>query len=345
MNKLINILCLSFLCGIASAQIYTPASPTIHGHREDRLDVLQALHPPEKSVLELNTNLLRPQIFYYSVDSSFWGWSQQKGYFKLGSGVGGGGGVATVTFSENGDTSIVYLVVNGAISDSVVTSKTDMFEYGGTRLSDTTFTVGSTLKRGVNINTARLDTTTVSSDSTTLGFHFMSGATKNIHFIATESGSSAGADSLRLTPQSVPYASSTGALGEDVGGLFYDNTNLNVGHNNPSVYSGFNINGGRASIQAALNGMRLNVGSGFVIGTYDASKHITLMNRGNTYLDIYSVGTGPWVHHADFNTNVSISQSLNVGITGDYADNAAAIAAGLTVGTLYRTGDLLKIVH
>lgn len=29
----------------------------------------------------------------------------------------------------------------------------------------------------------------------------------------------------------------------------------------------------------------------------------------------------------------------------DYADNAAALAAGLTVGTIYRTGDLLKIVH
>tara|TARA_R110001592_G_scaffold66667_1_gene204808 strand:- start:128 stop:358 length:231 start_codon:yes stop_codon:yes gene_type:complete len=28
-----------------------------------------------------------------------------------------------------------------------------------------------------------------------------------------------------------------------------------------------------------------------------------------------------------------------------YADNAAAIAAGLPVGTRYRTGDFLKIVH
>lgn len=29
----------------------------------------------------------------------------------------------------------------------------------------------------------------------------------------------------------------------------------------------------------------------------------------------------------------------------EYADNAAAIAAGLTVGRVYRTGDVLKIVH
>jgi hypothetical protein len=28
-----------------------------------------------------------------------------------------------------------------------------------------------------------------------------------------------------------------------------------------------------------------------------------------------------------------------------YADNAAAVAAGLAIGKLYRTGDALKIVH
>jgi hypothetical protein len=28
-----------------------------------------------------------------------------------------------------------------------------------------------------------------------------------------------------------------------------------------------------------------------------------------------------------------------------YADNATAVAAGLAVGKLYRTGDVLKIVH
>ena len=29
----------------------------------------------------------------------------------------------------------------------------------------------------------------------------------------------------------------------------------------------------------------------------------------------------------------------------EYADNAAALAAGLTAGAFYRTGDLLKVVH
>jgi len=38
---------------------------------------------------------------------------------------------------------------------------------------------------------------------------------------------------------------------------------------------------------------------------------------------------------------------LKTAITGapEYANNSAAIVAGLTVGQIYKTGDLLKIVH
>lgn len=37
--------------------------------------------------------------------------------------------------------------------------------------------------------------------------------------------------------------------------------------------------------------------------------------------------------------------NLNIAFITEHADNAAAITAGLSVGTVYRTGDLLKIVH
>lgn len=37
--------------------------------------------------------------------------------------------------------------------------------------------------------------------------------------------------------------------------------------------------------------------------------------------------------------------ALHVVGLAEYADNAAAVAAGLTAGALYRTGDALKIVH
>ena len=43
--------------------------------------------------------------------------------------------------------------------------------------------------------------------------------------------------------------------------------------------------------------------------------------------------------------NVTFAGNLKVQGVSEYADNAAAIAAGLTTGQLYRTGDLLKIVH
>jgi len=39
------------------------------------------------------------------------------------------------------------------------------------------------------------------------------------------------------------------------------------------------------------------------------------------------------------------SAGMNNSTITEHADNAAAIAAGLTAGTHYRTGDLLKIVH
>ena len=41
----------------------------------------------------------------------------------------------------------------------------------------------------------------------------------------------------------------------------------------------------------------------------------------------------------------NLTTYFNTQVVAVYADNAAAIAAGLPVGTRYRTGDFLKIVH
>ena len=41
----------------------------------------------------------------------------------------------------------------------------------------------------------------------------------------------------------------------------------------------------------------------------------------------------------------NITTYINTQTVSEHADNAAAIAAGLPVGTRYRTGDLPKIVH
>jgi hypothetical protein len=41
----------------------------------------------------------------------------------------------------------------------------------------------------------------------------------------------------------------------------------------------------------------------------------------------------------------NITTYINTQTVTEHTDNAAAIAAGLPVGTRYRTGDFLKIVH
>jgi hypothetical protein len=47
---------------------------------------------------------------------------------------------------------------------------------------------------------------------------------------------------------------------------------------------------------------------------------------------------------AYINTGVKITGKTNLTVL-QFADNAAAITGGLIVGDVYRTGDLLKIVH
>jgi hypothetical protein len=44
-------------------------------------------------------------------------------------------------------------------------------------------------------------------------------------------------------------------------------------------------------------------------------------------------------------SGAKVHGGLNITSVSEYADNTAAIAGGLTTGDVYRTGDLLKIVH
>lgn len=53
---------------------------------------------------------------------------------------------------------------------------------------------------------------------------------------------------------------------------------------------------------------------------------------------------GVVVASVDVEGNAAV-QGLNVGAVAEHADNAAAVTAGLAVGAVYRTGDLLKVVH
>lgn len=89
MNKLIFLV--SFiLCGMQSfSQIYVPKNPTVYGNREKRFKADSSIGFPSKDTL-LSTSDISPQIFYRPIDSTFYGWSLDKGFFKIGSGNGTG---------------------------------------------------------------------------------------------------------------------------------------------------------------------------------------------------------------------------------------------------------------
>lgn len=90
MNKLIWLLLFLF-CGTASfSQIYVPPTPTVYGQNTLRDKAFLARHIPEKTDTLTNTNDTTAQIFLLKVDSSVWAYYKPRGFFRIGSGGGGG---------------------------------------------------------------------------------------------------------------------------------------------------------------------------------------------------------------------------------------------------------------
>ncbi len=119
-----------------------------------------------------------------------------------------------------------------------------------------------------------------------------------------------------FTPQSIPFIGPGGLLTENNAGLKFNGTYVWVGADNSGVSSGIFLNGARASIDANISGMRLNVGSGFAAGgVYDATKSYRFMNRGNLYLQISTTGAGPYTHYSTFYTIVrpATNNAYNLG--------------------------------
>lgn len=77
---------------------------------------------------------------------------------------------------------------------------------------------------------------------------------------------------------------------------------------------------------------------------YDGSggKHI-----GLDYLNVFRHrnSAGTTLFSTDNNGNTFTLGKMSIGNVPEYADNAAAVVGGLSVGEIYRTGDNLKIVH
>ena len=77
------IIIMLFLCGNSFAQIYTPTIPTQYGENQNRINPVAVLHLPEKDTSTLGTTKLKTQIFYNTLDNKIWGWSIDRGYFKM----------------------------------------------------------------------------------------------------------------------------------------------------------------------------------------------------------------------------------------------------------------------
>lgn len=89
---------------------------------------------------------------------------------------------------------------------------------------------------------------------------------------------------------------------------------------------------GAASAYAGVS----NAGDGIVVG--DVAGDMSFRISSKKF--VWSVDGG-----ATAAMKLKSSGLLNIANVPDYADNAAALAATLTVGDVYRTGDFLKIVH
>lgn len=83
----------------------------------------------------------------------------------------------------------------------------------------------------------------------------------------------------------------------------------------------------------------------------NAALHITGqdLTSSNYALKVDNSASSPLLYvRNDGNVGIStVNPTAKLQVVGllEYADNAAALAAGLTVGAFYRTGDLLKVVH
>ena len=75
------------------------------------------------------------------------------------------------------------------------------------------------------------------------------------------------------------------------------------------------------------------------------SNDIFLLDGSNNVMIEASAAGSVDLYHNNNKKLETTSTGIKVTGVSEYADNTAAIAAGLTTGDVYRTGDLLKIVH
>jgi len=131
------------------------------------------------------------------------------------------------------------------------------------------------------------------------------------------------------------------------------------------------MSGGRCAMHVNGTGMRFRLFNNDATDFPDTSKSFSWYNKGFEHMRLYSDATSlnefgqplTWEFRTKINyrlylphtaastgsnkllTRNNATGEVETNVTQEYADNAAALAAGLAIGSIYRTGDLLKIVH
>jgi len=100
--------------------------------------------------------------------------------------------------------------------------------------------------------------------------------------------------------------------------------------------------GGGGNVGIGITGTGANPGATLDVFASTSSANALKVRSGTTG-DVYGLYVST-TGNVGIGTADPKSKLQVVGLT-EYTDNAAAAAAGLTVGAFYRTGDLLKVVH
>lgn len=112
-----------------------------------------------------------------------------------------------------------------------------------------------------------------------------------------------------------------------------------AGSNNTIGFS--NIFIGYGSGYSNING-RGSVFIGSYAGYFETTSNKLYIANTNTVTPLI------WGDFTNYKIGIHMKPAISkFGVAGivEYADNAAAVTAGLTIGEFYRTGDILKIVH
>lgn len=195
---------------------------------------------------------------------------------------------------------------------------------------------GKSITRVVNINAIRAQSEHVGSGQT----YFITGVTsRGVHNGSGTSdavyGSFAEAKVIGIGPGSHNYVVGNNVVSK------IDNPNANV-NQLQGQHVAVKIDDGTVNQNVIVQLLDIDSSGGTVSGdlSYLRIQNDSVPTVVGTARAIYSLSTLP----SEFAGSVQAGGLINTGVT-EHADNAAAITAGLAVGTHYRTADDLKIVH